>query len=242
MAKLSEKILKTVQKEKLKIKPRWQFVLKRVLIWTALVVAILLGSIAVSMIMFQLTSIEWHLLSRFGPERPRIILSIVPYFWLFVAAILMTFVYFEFKQTKTGYRYRSGIIIAVAILISLILGTTIFTIRGPAHLEPFLRERMPFYENINFVGHRQFWLAPERGLLGGKVDAALDEKMFTLRDFHDQMWSVTILNNEDKYIYMITPGHMVKIEGEKTGDNEFAAKSIETWELKMPPRPLQPPR
>lgn len=231
MNNLTEKILKKIKKEKILVKPRWEVILKRGLVWSALGTAVLLLALAISMIIFQLEEeFEWELLPRFFEVRPPLFLQILPYFWLFIAALLFTFVYFDFRKTKTGYRYSTTIIMISSLLLSLALGLTIFKLKTPHRLEPFFRERMPFYESVR-PSMGRLWMNPEDGLLGGIVMSELKDKRFELEDLRGDDWEVVLIEPKPVFGLLVEPGNSVKITGKILKRNEFEAEKISPWKL-----------
>jgi len=149
MSKLAEKILEKVKKAKIKHKPKWQFIAKRAFIWSALIIAIILLSISVAMLIHQITVArpafgEHFQRNEFGP-----MFKLIPHFWTLISLLLLTFVYFDFKQTKTGHRHRAIIIIGASILISIIIGTVIANTRAPRNMEEQF-QRNPIYQKMQF--------------------------------------------------------------------------------------------
>lgn len=225
MSKLSEKISK--QLKGLKRRPKWQFVIKRTLVWSILVVAIFAGAIAFSMILFQLQIIDWDIHSKLGKGPIRPFLSVLPYFWLSISAILFTIIYFDYKQTKSGYKHSGGVIIIASILISVVLGSILHSIKVSERMEQFL-QRHHSYQQLHH-NPEDFWLSPEHGLLGGEIIELQEDQNFTLEDFKQQMWNIDASKPEMKGVIFIKPNGTIKIIGEPTGPFEFRADELRPW-------------
>lgn len=235
MVKLSQKIIKDIKKKGLKHKPKWQFALKRGMVWLALSLAILLGAIAVSMIIFQLYSVEWDVLSRITGGRLPLFFKVAPYFWALVAAVLFVFIYFDFKQTRKGHRYGAPTIVGGALCLSLLLGVVLFNLRGPDRVEDFLREKVPPYQHIRFDS-QDAWGKPEQGLLGGEVSGTLNGDTFYLVDFKNNQWEVIFLEDDRRSEFLLREGNRVKVIGEKSGEFEFQAEEVRPWDRREMPR------
>ncbi|MBT4917350.1 hypothetical protein HN709_05170 [Candidatus Peregrinibacteria bacterium] len=149
MSKLADKILKKVKKANIKHKPRWQFIAKRIFIWSALIVAIILLSMSVSMIIHQMTVAKPVFSEHFQKREFSPIFKLVPYFWTLISLLLLTFAYFDFKQTKTGHRHRPTIIVASGILVGIIIAAVMVSVRAPHNMEEQL-QRHPLYQKMHF--------------------------------------------------------------------------------------------
>ena len=150
MSKLSKKILEKVKKSRISHKAKWKFIAKRILIWTALFVSIILLALSISMIIHQLNHVEPMFKEEFQRREFMPMFKLVPYFWILISGLLLTFTYFEFRKTKTGYRHRPSIIIGISILIAMILGFTLFSFKMSQHMEDQF-QRNPFYQKMHFM-------------------------------------------------------------------------------------------
>lgn len=226
MTKFIEKISK--QLNAVKRKPKWQFIIQKTFIWGALIVAVILGAVAVSMIFFQLLTVEWGVLRpRFGVKELGVYFGLIPYFWILVAGILLTFVYFDFRKTKSGYKYSGVLVVVFALIISIILGTILYLTETSIRVEDFFQNHH-FYQRMH--DQRQgFWFNPESGLLGGEIVDVKDQG-FTLIDPESMNWMVDA-SEIDSGLILIAEGNMVKIIGTNEGPHLFKAKEVRPWNI-----------
>ena len=95
MTNISEKINKQIKDKQLKPKARWNFTVKQVLLWSAIVSTVLIIGLAASLTLEILIEQEvtelWQLKARLY-----LLLEAIPYFWLMVAFALSVLIYFQF--------------------------------------------------------------------------------------------------------------------------------------------------
>lgn len=224
MSDITSKILKKIKAQEIEKIPRWRFVLKRVFIWGALVVAILLAAFAISMMMMQMMDVEWDLLPKVSPMPVFGFFKLIPYFWLVVAGVLFSFVYFDFKNIKGGYRYAGVLIIAVSLLISLLVGSCIYFLKTPEYAENLFR-RVPMYRELH-MGREMMWNAPTSGVLAGTVLDMDEEKMLVLRDFGEDVWVVDISRADVQSGAKIFIGMEIRVVGKEIEPGKFFADAI----------------
>jgi len=221
MSKFAQKVLEKLKKEKIKILPRWRFAVKRAFVWGSLIVAILLCAFSVSMMIFQLVSVEWDLLPKVMPP-PFGFFIVLPYFWLLISILLFVFVYFDFRNTRKGHRYSGGFVVIVSFLIALILGVGIYFLKTPERADEMFF-KIPMYEDIH-KPREMMWNAPEHGVLAGIVIDIDGNKAMILEDFGKEVWFVNISSAEiHREIFV---GNKVKAVGDIIAPLKFTAREV----------------
>lgn len=224
MSEITNKILKKLKEGNIEKIPRWKFVMKRTLIWGSLVVAILLTAFSVSMIIFQFVAVEWDLLPRVGGGPFGGFFMIVPYFWLLVSGLLFTFVYFDFRNTKGGYRYSGGIVMAISLIISLLLGIC-FYVSTVSEFAEDLFARVPMYEHMH-KAREMMWNIPDKGVLAGMVLEVNGNEALVLEDFGKVIWNVDISGAKIMKGMKVLVGMNIRVIGEINGPGKFDAEEI----------------
>jgi len=224
MSKITNRILKTISVGKIEKIPRWKFIFKRILIWMTLFVAIILAAFAISMIIFQLVDVEWDLLHKIAPNPFFGVFKMVPYFWLIVASLLFIFVYFDFRNTKGGYRYSGLIVIGASLLISLLIGICIYSLKTPENANNLFL-RIPVYKQLH-MGREMMWNMPEKGILAGTVLKINGDKALILEDFNDRVWTVDISQTKGVKEMKILVGIKIRVIGVIEGPGKFIAEGI----------------
>lgn len=229
MSNIAKKILEKIEKEKIKIIPKWRFILFRGFVWTALVIAMLLSAVAVSMVMLQICDIDWDLIPRMVAKPPFEFFRLVPYFWLIIAAVLFVFAYFDFRKTRKGYKYGGEVVVIFSILLSLIGGTVMYFVHAPHMTDEFLSD-MPFFREMD-EGRQGFWHDPEGGMISGAVISVKDGVLI-IQDPGRHEWNVDVLNAEmNGTVYpadsrKAPPCVFVRVMGNSVDGSHFVAREI----------------
>lgn len=250
----TQEILDNIKEHKISPRPRWQFIFKNYFIWTIGFLALFFGAVSISLIIFMLRYNEWLTYSRIGAGPIEFLLLVVPIFWILSLAIFIILVYFNFKNTKHGYRYKPLLIIFGAIIFSIILGCGFFALGMGESIDAILGRRAPLYDSLINPCLR-FWSNAEAGRLSGLVVSEESQNTFILVDNNNDEWIVNYIPEDDKKIIeaklgvnlgkaliaadsivdggkdldetaVIVVGHPVRFLGNKTADKEFKAKEI----------------
>ena len=238
MNKISQSIIDKIKKSGLKPKPKWQFVLWHVLLWVVFVLSIILGSLAFAMILGVLFSTQWGLIGQIGGGPIRGLFLVLPYIWLAALALILFVANILFKRTKHGYRIKPVYVVIASILISLCIGVGLYA--GKAHdvVERSVRENIKPYAAMQ-ERREKMLVAPEKGIIAGKIVEIKSDTIFILNAVTDDLWSINI--RKDARTIPLKVGLPVVVVGEQTGENEFLAKGIRPWErmgqkLRKPPQ------
>lgn len=231
MSQLSKSIIGKIKKKQIKPTPKWVFLLKNSFIWGLFVLSVLFGSIALSIIFFQYRDAGWDIYSQMGEGVVEFVLLALPYFWIILMIGFIVLAYYNFRHTKTGYRYNVFAIVGLSLMISLILGSTLYASGFSEKLENLFQE-IPHYEKLHF-GKQMLWQRPGEGLLAGTVLRVQKDKIFLLQDFKRQVWEVDAKDAKIGPGVMLEKGQRIRMIGEKAGDHEFRAFRIAPW--KPPP-------
>ncbi|MBI2448464.1 hypothetical protein HYV44_02820 [Candidatus Microgenomates bacterium] len=174
MNNLKEEILEKIKKEEIHPIPRWVYDAKNYLFWALFVISVLIGGVAFASIIFVIKSQNLPIGAIVGFSGPRFLLLVFPYFWLIVLAVFITFAFFEIKNTKTGYRYNTLLVLVISILLSIILGSLLFISHAGGAPENILRRRVPLYKNINH--------SPEKMIEMMRQNPDFERNLFKLRN------------------------------------------------------------
>lgn len=230
MNNLKKSILEKIEKEKIKPKPRWQFILWHTLLWFIVTITVILGGIGFSVLFVNLYSIHWGFAPKIGGR----FIFLLPYIWFALVALSVFVASKIFERTKKGYRHSPWIIAIVSISISVILGAILFQIKTGEKIEKGLREYVKPYGQLQEI-REKIWMAPEKGLLPGKIVQQKSDSLIILDDITGKKWEVDV--SDAKYPPLKKPrtGDDVIASGKKTGDSSFKADGIK-------PRPDLRPR
>lgn len=223
---LSQKILNTIKSRRISPKPRWEFLLKNYIIWAFFTVAIIIGSLATSVIIFMILNDGWGDLGNLSPRAA--ILANIPYFWLALLALFLVVAYYNIKHTKKGYKYNPYLIILASVVISIGLGIVVYSQGVGEELEEVFYQQLPFYKQLSHQRGR-LWAAPIQGRLAGVIIESNNETELFLRDFEGKIWTVKLKNLQFRPGEPVQPGDRLKITGQKISETEFMALLIEPF-------------
>ena len=222
---LGKHILKKIKEEKIKPKPKWMFSLKDFGFWIIFSISLALGSISTSLIIFILRNNDWDLHRKLDHGLIKFIFITLPYFWIIFLVLFVIISYYNFKKTKSGYKYNPLLIVLINILISIILGSTLYICGLGAELEDSLERKVPPYGKMFYQRH-DMWDNPEKGLIGGKIIIFENNNNFKIISLRKEEWD--ILSKDPVVIpkLILKEGNKNKKIGKKIDNRTFEAEEI----------------
>lgn len=224
---ISDKIIEKIREEKITPKPRWQFLLKYYVFWTIFGASIIVGSLSFAVILHTTLENDWDIYRYLDKSLFEYIFISLPYFWIILLAVLLWVAYYDYRHTKTGYRYQYYWIVLGSILISFILGLGSLRLGIGKEIDEIFARNIPYY-NGTLKHKKEVWSHPEKGLLAGRIKTIIDEKDFNLEDFKGEIWEI----RESNIVWHETPKieEEVKLIGEKSDSCcIFFVKEIRSW-------------
>lgn len=204
--------------------PKWHFLLKNWVFWTLFAISIILGSLAFSAIIFELSEIDSELFDALPVGD--IILKLLPIFWTFFLGIFLALAIFGIKHTKKGYKFNPLGIFTASIAISLMLGSVIFAFDVGEKTDKILAENIGSFHGIR-ERHDILWSNPEHGLLGGRImEINWENESLTLRDFNEKNWNVNYRKTPPQTRNVLQVESKIRAIGKQTGETEFEAGII----------------
>lgn len=225
---LSEKIIEEIKRQGIKPRPRWQFLLKRWVLWSLAVFSAVLGSIAIAIIIFTFIDHDASVRVYLQGSAVADILLAIPYFWLITLAVLTGVAKYAVRHTQFGYRYATTRIITAVLIGSTVLGITLNVMDVTGSIQDFLIETVPAYDALIYTS-KDAWSRPEKGALGGTVINIGNSDYFELLDFHKKTWRIDMSELQDHIDINIKPGMILKIIGTQKDNSTFRAGQIFPW-------------
>jgi len=222
-----EKIFENIKEKKVKPKARWFFLAKDYCIWGIFAAATILGSLAISVIIFFLTDSDWDLYKYLDKSFWGYVLLSLPYFWLVILAGLAWLAYFNYKHTRKGYLFNPYLVVFASIATSVVLGWGLFANGMGEKIDEILESNFTYYTGVE-EHKKEFWSNPESGLLAGEIKEVEEEEIL-LEDFNGKEWQVETDDAQWKKSVSGEAGENVKIIGETEGDETFKAQEIRPW-------------
>ena len=228
---LAKRVLDRIVDEHLVPRPRWEFLFKNYFFWGLGVLAVALGALAFSATLFEITNVDWRFSAVTHPDILTFFLAVAPFFWVIALALFLLIGYANIRSTNHGYRYPLLALALGAVLTSLALGSVLYTTGLGGAVEEVLGDHPPFYRPTLSAQH-SWWVAPEKGLLGGQVvQADTAGASFALRDFNGQVWQVDGSDLRTPDLTAVSRGGTVRVVGVPTAatSTAFHACFVFTW-------------
>ncbi len=229
-----QKLVEKIKEEKMAPKPRWHFLLKNQVVWVAGTLALLIGAVAVSVMIYLLKNNGWELQAQTNKSILEFFLLTMPYFWIIFLGTFVFILYYNVKHTAKGYRYPVWIIAVSGVLASFLLGSILSLFGVGRAIDNVLGERAPLYEKV-INRQLSFWFNPAEGRLAGVIASEVADGNFYLVDPAGEAWQITSQNLRDDapMADFLKVGEPVNLIGKITEENRFRADFI---------RPLVPGR
>lgn len=225
---LPEKIIEEIKKQGIEPRPRWQFLLKRSVLWSLAVFSIVLGGIAIAIIIFTFIDHDASVRVYLQGSAVEDILLAIPYFWLVTLAVLTGVAKYAVRHTKFGYRYATTRIMAAVLIGGTVLGITLNVMDVAGSIQDFLVETVPAYDVLMYTS-KDAWSRPEKGALGGTVTNIGNSEYFELLDFHKKTWRIDTRELQDHMNISVKQGMVIKIIGTQEDSSTFRAGQIFPW-------------
>lgn len=224
MTNISNKVLDELKSKKIKPIQKWKFLLKNYVLWIASVLAIILGSISFSVILYQLISNDWDIYKYLDKTFAGYVLLALPYFWIIFLILFVFIAFYNYKHITGSYRYKAYLILIFSILISMILGIIFFYAGLGSKIDQVFSQSFPFYFKMR---RGPAWNQPEHGLLTGKLIKMQDNNNFFIQDCNIKDWKI---KTNEKTIWKpagdLQLGEELRMIGEKINEEEFYANEI----------------
>lgn len=207
---ISKRALENIKTKDIAPIPAWYFTVKKVSIWSVILVGVLLVALGLSIFWFGIFD-----------------QIVTPHTWLIVVLVFFVLSIYEFSRTKKGYRYERWQVVLVLIVIGLLGSVTMYKLGVAGKVDRKMGVDIPYYRRIVPM-KLATWNRPEVGYLSGIVVSNSSDLPFELEDFSGKQWVIVgepIIRGRVK----LDSGEEVKIVGKMLNKNEFEAEEIRPW-------------
>lgn len=223
MKDLSKNILDHIERESIRPSSKWKFLLKNDAVWAAFVLAVLVGSVSVSAILYLIVDHDWDVYPQLEKGAGEYVLLSLPYAWIAALALFSALAYYNYKHTKSGYKHKAYVIVLGSVVVSVVIGSAMYAAGFGSKIDRAFAQKMPLYEKALF--HRTLiWQNDDYGLLAGEIVEIEDEKI-ELEDLRGKGWIVIYSEAHLPPEFELEEGLRVKLIGE-VEDDVFLAKEI----------------
>ena len=221
MSQISKSVLEKIDKQEIKPRPRWQFILWHILLWLVVAITVLLGGLATSIMLLKLFTMEWTLVPRLGGR----FFILLPYVWFALVGLTIFISSIAFEKTKKGYRHKPWIIAGISVLISLVIGAVFFATKTGEVVEQAMLVHIGPYGRLQEFREKVFQI-PDEGILPGRIKEVTSATLIVVDDLTGKEWNVSIPDMGPLMGNNLEAGMDILAIGEQTGDSDFKAESI----------------
>jgi hypothetical protein len=207
--------------------PRWVFLLRNRLVLAAFVIAVLLGGISVSVILFAIQQTDFNLTTHMSHSALEMLLGLLPFIWIVLVILALVLSMYAVLYSQRGYKYTLVRLLLDSAALSVLLGTLFFIAGGAQKLEHAFAVNVSIYESIQ-EKKVVLWTRPEEGFLSGEI---LDANATTIRlkDFNHTEWRIDYDEAFTHSSVLLEPGEKIKVIGTIKSSGQFAAQEIRPW-------------
>lgn len=224
---LSKKIIDTINKEKIKPTSKWIFDARNFLFWIVGIIFIVIGSISVSLIAYNILNQDWDIYTYYNKSFLGFVIATLPYLWIFILIIFIYFAFLNIKNSKKGYKYSSLIIIGSMLVLSISIGLILNNLDISSAIDNYLGSNIKSYQSVE-VEKQNNWTNPDRGLFSGKI-VTKNNNFIEITDFTGKFWQVDISHAQIKGNISLNLQDQIKIIGLRVNDDTIDAFEIRPW-------------
>lgn len=226
-----QKAIEKIRLENITPEPRWKFVLSVYWRWSVFAAVVLLGAVALSIMLANITGLDWDIYTFARQNHLLYILSLFPYLWGGILCMLCVLSFVGMRKTEAGYRYSPRVIIAIAMGGIIFLGIIFSWFQFGSISNSFLESHAPYYKQHAVVTRESQWTRPDDGFLSGNIISTAGDTL-VIEDIHKKQWIIVIDDmTRIKPMASLEVGSRIKIIG-TAHDTVFAADEIRPWQGK----------
>jgi hypothetical protein len=229
MKNLIQDTIDKIERQHITPEPGWKYLMKNYSLWLLFAIVSILAALSFSVVFDNAENLDWDLYQFMHQGRFSYFLSIIPYFWITLVVAFLVAALFEIRKTETGYRYSWSKILLITMGSIAIFGLFVSFLGFGGKLNSKLNKEIPFYRQHMMITKESQWMQPSKGFLAGTIISVAKNKL-EIKDLNDKRWDVSI---DDKTLIRpsanIYQNEMIKIIGEKKGEDNFKAQEIRPW-------------
>jgi cytochrome c-type biogenesis protein CcmE len=225
--KNSETLISKMKDQNLKPIPKWHFTLKGMTIGFTLLVSVIIGGLAFSIILFSIQQLGFDLISHMSHSKIEFLLGLLPFLWIVLLIVFLVIGMISIKNSKKGYKFSPSKLLIINTAFSILLGTLFFIGGGAQWFENVFAVKIELYESIN-EKKINMWSMPENGYLSGTIES-VNEETLKLVDFKNKSWTIDYQQAHIPPIVLLEEGEVIKLRGKMNSAGYFIANEVRPW-------------
>lgn len=225
--KNSDRLISKMKDQNLKPIPKWRFTLKGMATGLILLVSVILGGLAFSVVLFSIQQLGFDLISHMSHSKIEFLLGLLPFLWIVLLIVFLVIGMISIKNSKKGYKFSPSKLLIINTAFSILLGTLFFIGGGAQWLENVFAVKVELYESIN-EKKINMWSLPEDGYLSGTIES-VNEETLNLVDFNNKKWTIDYRQAHVRQIVLLEEGEVIKLRGKISSAGHFQADEVRPW-------------
>jgi hypothetical protein len=225
--KNSETLISKMKDQNLKPIPKWRFTLKGLTISVTLLVSVILGGLAFSVVLFSIQQLGFDLISHMSHSKIEFLLGLLPFLWIVLLIVFLIIGMISIKNSWKGYKFSPSKLLIINAAFSILLGTLFFIGGGAQWLENTFAVEIEFYESIQ-EKKMNMWSMPEDGFLSGTIESVNDGSL-ELVDFNNKKWTIDYQEANIPPVVLLEEGEVIKLRGKMSSVDHFLADEVRPW-------------
>ncbi len=225
-------ILARINAEHVVPTPRYAFVLREYIHWILWVATIIVGALAVAVTVYDGLSATYALYEATHDNFWTFLVSVLPYLWLFVFALMTGVAVRGLRATKRGYRYPTIVVLGSSILCSLFGGLLFHLFGFGFWLDNILGQQITQYMSMEKM-ELGMWQAPDQGRLIGMLvttdDGSSTDVTLQFEDARGQIWTISNEELNERDLVLLQSNTRVRLLGTTTDATTFHICGVFPW-------------
>ena len=225
MTELETKVLQEIERRGLAPRPAAYFLARRSVFWLLAAISISFGAVSFAILFQAATGIfsdGWEVLDNVPFEE---MLQGIPFLWLPALALFTASAWFGLRHTRRGYRWTPVQALALALVISAVLGGLLHGFDAGSRIHSFLTSHSTTYRQLTHIPFDE-WSRPAEGRLGGRAERMTGPETLEITDFQGQTWIVDLADADIRLDKPPVEEGDVAITGTMTAPGRFKAEVV----------------
>lgn len=225
----SEKLIAAIIEQNIRPRPKWRFSLRDSLTSGAFLLAVLLGALAFSVVLFAIQQTDFSVISHLSHSGLELFLGLLPIFWIILLITALATAMYGIRNSSKGYKFTLARQMGYSAALSILLGALFFITGGAQRLEEAFSINVSLYESIQ-EKKMKLWMMPADGRLAGQIGKVGDDT-FELTDFSGKHWTVRYDSAFIAPVVLLEEGEQIKLNGYLLDKKrQFMADDIRPWQ------------
>jgi hypothetical protein len=215
--------------------PRYAFLMREYTVWGLWLASIALGALAVAVTIYDGLSATYALYEATHDNFWTFLVSVLPYLWLIVFAVMTVVAVRGLRATKRGYRYSTFLILGSSVVCS-VFGGVLFHVFGFGFwLDNILGHQIDQYMSMEKM-ELGMWQAPDQGRLIGMLvatdtsaDSSSTELTLQFQDASGHTWTISNDGLNERELALLQSKNRVRLLGTTTDATTFHICGVFPW-------------